>query len=113
MQNWVSAGTKKSLGMADVKVFGVPANTRFARVMLEADYRMKRIAVGLESPPVRMSTFASEMTSGAQGQLQRWWFTPEYEGVRVSPDHLALELDGRGVQLETENKRGFGGRFAG
>jgi hypothetical protein len=42
--------------------------------------------------------------SGRQGILQRWWFTPDYDCVRVSQDHQAMELVGEGVQLLTEAK---------
>ncbi|MEM1070591.1 MAG: DUF1598 domain-containing protein, partial [Planctomycetota bacterium] len=36
---WVAEGVQESLGMADVRVFGIPATSHFARVMVEADYR--------------------------------------------------------------------------
>jgi hypothetical protein len=35
--------------------------------------------------------------------LQRWWFTPNYECVKVTPDRLAMELVGEGVQLLGED----------
>jgi hypothetical protein len=38
------------------------------------------------------------------GTLQRWWFTPNYECVKLSDDRLAMELEGQGVQLQTEDK---------
>ena len=100
----VARGVRESLGMAEVKVFGVSPRTHFARVMIEADYRMKRIAIGVEPPPVRMTTYASAMTTAHAGVLERWWFTPAYEGVRASPDRLAMQLTGQGIQLQTENK---------
>jgi hypothetical protein len=100
----VARGVRKSLGMADVVVFGVAPNTHFAAVMVEADYRMKRIAIGVERPPVRMTTFAAAMTTAHNGTLERWWFTPAYEGVRMSPDGLAMQIVGQGVQLQTEYK---------
>ncbi len=101
---WVAGGVQESLGMADVQVFGIAANTHFAQVMIEADYRMKRIAVGVEQPPVRMTTFATALTDVQHSALQRWWFTPDYDGVRASPDRMAMQMDGQGVRLQTENK---------
>ena len=100
----VAHGVQQSLGMAEVKVFGVLPNTHFARVMIEADYRMKRIAIGVEPPPVRMTTYAAAMTTAHAGVLERWWFTPAYDGVRASQDRLAVQMTGQGVQLQTENK---------
>lgn len=101
----VARGVKESLGMANVKVFGVSPRSHMAQVMIEADYRMKRIAIGVEPPPVKMTTFASAMTTAQQTALQRWWFTPLYEGVLVSKDRMSMRLDGQGVRLQTEIKR--------
>ncbi len=101
---WVADGVQQSLGMADVKVFGISASTHFARVMIEADYRMKRIAIGVEPPPVRMTTFAAALTSASHQALERWWFTPAYDAVHASPDRLAMQITGQGVQLQTEHK---------
>ena len=100
----VAQGVRDSLGMAEVKVFGVSPRTHFAHVMIEADYRMKRIAVGVEPPPVRMTTFASALTTASAGSLERWWFTPAYDGLRTSPDRLAMRITGQGVELQAENK---------
>ncbi len=97
-------GQHEALGFADVRVFGVPANSHFAQVLLEADYRMKLIGIGLEEPPVRMTTFISALTAPPRNALQRWWFTPNYDCVKVSDDRLAMELLGQGVQLQTEDK---------
>jgi hypothetical protein len=100
----IALGVRASLGVADVKVFGIAADTHFARVMIEADYRMKRIAVGVEPPPVPMTTFAAALTTARNGGLERWWFTPSYDGLLCSPDRLAMKIAGQGVQLQTENK---------
>ena len=97
-------GQQEALGFADVRVFGVPANSHFAQVLLEADYRMKLIGIGLEEPPVKMTTFISALTAPPRNALQRWWFTPNYDCVKVSDDRLAMELLGQGVQLQTEDK---------
>jgi len=45
-------GLRNSLGMQNVSVMGVSPDTHFAQVMVEADYRMKLIGIGLERPPV-------------------------------------------------------------
>ncbi len=100
----VAKGQREALGMAEVRVFGVPAASHFAQVLLEADYRMKLIGIGLEDPPVKMTTFLSALTAPPRNGLQRWWFTPDYDCVRVSDDRLAMQLLGQGVQLQTEDK---------
>jgi hypothetical protein len=107
-------GSLRSLGLAEVVVFGISNRTRMAQRLVAADYRMKRIAVGVDPPPVpRLKTFLGQLTSVQKGNLQRWWFTPQYEGVCVSDDRLSLQLKGRGVQLSTVDYRiGPGGQLS-
>jgi hypothetical protein len=73
-------------------------------VLVEADYRMKCTAIGLEPPPVPMTTYAAALRSPPANNLQRWWFTPNYDCVRISDDGLAMEMAGQGVQLQTEDR---------
>jgi hypothetical protein len=100
----IAKGTAEALGDAEIRVFGISPRTHFAHVLIEADYRMKRIGIGVEPPPVKMATFLSALQSPQQGTLQRWWFTPDYKCVRLSDDKLAAELVGEGVQLLAEDK---------
>jgi len=46
-------GMTQALGPQDVRVDGVSPTTHFAQVMVEADYRMKLIGIGLERVPAR------------------------------------------------------------
>ena len=94
-------GLRESLGPQTVSVQGVSPHTHFAQVLVEADYRMKLIGIGLEKPPVRMSTWIDLTSPGsvAKNALQRWFFTPNYECLKVSEDDLAIELVGKGVKL--------------
>ena len=54
---------RKSLGLNDVTLSGVPRTTHFAHVLTEADYRMKLIGIGLEAPPVPMVTYVSRLAA--------------------------------------------------
>ncbi len=100
----IAEGSRRSLGMASIRVFGVSPRTQFAQVLVEADYRMKLIGIGLEPPPVKMLTFLDALRRPQHGILQRWWFTPHYDCLTISEDRLAMELRGQGVQLQTEDK---------
>ena len=97
----IVAGLKESLGTQTVRVDGVSPATHFAHVLVEADYRMKLIGIGLERPPVKMASWIELASAGsvAQNALQRWYFVPEYECVRITEDDLGIELVGRGVKL--------------
>jgi hypothetical protein len=62
---------------------------------------MKLIGIGLEQPPVKMATWIELASAGsvAANALQRWYFMPDYQCVRISEDDLGIELVGRGVKL--------------
>ncbi len=96
-------GMRDSLGMSNIRVFTVSDKTHFAQVLIEADYRMKLIGIGVEPPPVKLVTFIAALNSPRAASMQRWWFTPNYDCVKVTPDHLAMELVGEGVQLQGED----------
>ena len=102
----IVAGLKESLGLQNVRIEGISPKTHFAQVMVEADYRMKLIGIGLEKPPVKITSYVARANprSVARNALQRWYFTPNYDCVRVSDDELAMELEGEGVQLVSEDQ---------
>ncbi len=99
--NAIVEGLKQRLGLQNVTVAGISPRTHFAQVLVEADYRMKLIGIGIEPPPVRMATFISRAnpTEVSRNALQRWYFTPNYDCVRVTEDAMAMELVGQGVKL--------------
>lgn len=103
-EQFVVEQLRDKLGLQVITVGGVPANSHFAQVLVEADYRMKLIGIGLERPPVRLKSYVARANPHqiARNALERWYFTPEYECVRVSDDALAMELFGDGVKLVGE-----------
>ena len=98
---------KNALGLQNVTVKGVSPNTHFARVMVDADYHMKLMGIGLEKPPVRITSFIEKAKPNTVGKnsLQRWYFEPDYSYVKVSADETAMQLDGGGVKLVGEDER--------
>jgi hypothetical protein len=106
MTQSIVEGLRTSLGYHSISVNGVSPKTHFAQVMVEADYRMKLIGIGLEKPPVKLVSYLdrASATDISRSALQRWFFTPDYECVRVSNDNMAMELVGDGVKLVGENE---------
>ena len=93
---------REALGMQQISINGVSTKTHFARVLVEADYEMKLIGIGLKRAPVKGVTSFIEKaspTSVAKSSLQRWFFQPEYDCVHVNEDETAMELIGSGVKL--------------
>ncbi len=98
---------RTSLGKQVVTVQGVSPKTHFAQVLVEADYRMKLIGIGLETPPVELPVWADKVKprSVNQNALIRWYFTPDYQRISVNNDETAMQLVGDGVKLVTEGER--------
>ena len=103
---YIVGGLHNSLGLQEVSINGVSPKTHFAQVMVEADYRMKLIGIGLETPPVRLASYVDRASPSqvSRNALQRWFFTPDYQCVRASEDGLAMELVGDGVKLVGEDE---------
>lgn len=103
----IANGLRQSLGLQTVTFKGVSPETHFAQVLVEADYRMKLIGIGLEKPPVKIESYVSRANPRdvSRNAMERWYFTPNYECVRVSDDHFAMQLVGDGVKLIGENER--------
>jgi hypothetical protein len=103
---FIAEGLRERLGMQIITVGGISPKTHFAQVMVEADYRMKLIGIGLEIPPVRLKSYVERANpaSISSNALQRWFFVPNYQCVKVSEDALAMELVGEGVKLVGEDE---------
>lgn len=97
---------RNCLGLQVVTINGVPAKTHFAQVLVEADYRMKLIGIGLERPPVKMVSYVEKARFGdvARNAMARWFFVPDYQCIRESEDGLAMEMVGDGVKLIGEDE---------
>ncbi|MEX0586122.1 MAG: DUF1598 domain-containing protein [Pirellulales bacterium] len=97
---------KESQGLHQVTIGGVSPKTHFAKTLVEADYRMKLIGLGLDRPPVKITSFVSRLGGAGLGNnsLVRWYFVPDYQCLRVSADENALQLVGEGVKLVGEDE---------
>lgn len=108
----LAMGLKNNLGLQTVSIRGIPTDSHFARVLVEADYRMKLIGIGLERLPMRFQSYVDRANPSAvaANAMERWYFQPRYDGIAVSEDGLAMKINERGVQLVGENERVAGGR---
>ena len=81
---------KKALGPQEVKLYGVPEDSRIALAMVAADYRLKRMCMGLEpTMPVGIGN-----ALGNANAMPRFWFEPAYDPLLVSADQTAYEFRG-------------------
>jgi hypothetical protein len=107
---FIADGLRNSLGLQNVTINGISPKSHYAQVLVEADYRMKLIGIGLEAPPIRMASYVDHANPSEIGRnaMQRWFFVPDYQCVRESEDMLAMELVGDGVKLVGEDEMVMG-----
>ncbi len=100
----VAGGIENALGMQKISVTGVPDSSHFARVLVAADYRMKRIAMNFDASPVRgLTSYLQMVKPGARTVLSpRFWLEPKYESLLRDDKGLAYELRGSSVKAMTE-----------
>ena len=96
----------QTLGRQRISVTGVPTTSHFARVLVAADYRMKRIAMGFEPAPVRgLPSFLQMMSStrrGMNNMMPRWWMEPDFQPLLRDREGLSWQLRGASVKALTE-----------
>jgi hypothetical protein len=102
------ARLEQALGQQQITVTGVPAGSHFARVLVAADFVMKRLGMNFEPSPIDELPSYMKMLSrpGAPAPktaMPRWWMAPNYEPLLKDPEGLAWQLRGRGVQTLTED----------
>lgn len=99
----VLRGFEQAVGPQEIKLYGAPPSSRFALQMLAADYRLKRIAMGHDPPPLkRMSNYLELVARTGTAEMQhRWWFVSHFDAIRHTPDRLAFEFEGHGLKVQT------------
>jgi hypothetical protein len=98
---------RESLGLQNVTINGVSPKTHFAKILVEADYKMKLIGIGIDRKPSRnMKSYVDVVKPAAvsRNAMKRWYFVPNYECIRVTSDDSAAELIGDGVKLVGEDE---------
>ncbi len=101
---------QEELGLQDAVFNGVPLDSRVARVILEADYRMKLIGIDkLDAGPNIPSYFdlltpQSIQQNPPKLDALRWWMTMKYDAILHSKSRLVFEIQGPSVQCQSENE---------
>lgn len=102
---------RDQLGPQDIEIFGIHPGSRVAHVLVEADYRMKLIGIGLEAAAAPgIPSYFDLLGQPDDARLNRpidtlrWWFTLNYESILTSDERDAFELRGGRVQVLSENE---------
>ncbi|MGL4512454.1 MAG: DUF1598 domain-containing protein [Lacipirellulaceae bacterium] len=96
---------EQALGRQVISVTGVPGSSHFARSLVAADFRMKRLAMGFEPSPIGgLPSYLSvvEPRTLRANVLPRWWLAASYEPLARDAQGLAWEIRGQGVKCLSE-----------
>lgn len=109
VRKWVGQ-LQEQLGHQDIVYSGIDPESRVARTIVEADYRMKLIGIGKydfnggsEIPSIFDLMTAEEQKASKLDAL-RWWLTMKYDAVLHTPDRNGFELVGSSVLCQSENQ---------
>lgn len=97
---------KEAMGPQVISLTGVPSNSHFARVLVSADYHMKRLAMNIDRAPIsRFPSYLDLAKNSAEvgSSNPRWWMACNYETIARSEDGMVWELRGQGVKTLTED----------
>lgn len=101
-------GLMDSLGWQDIRIHGVDPASHAAQVLVEADYLMKCIGLGIEPsiPEVPCYWDRIDLKSGPPPAMEvaRWWFTMNYDSILVNPSATMYRLTGTGIKVLSENE---------
>ncbi len=94
-------------GNHNITLTGVPQSSRFAQILVTADYQMKRLSMGLESAPIANMPSLLEIlkknNSRSKTLAPRFWMETSYQPVAKSQDAKVFQLRGQGVKTLTED----------
>lgn len=87
------------MGRWNVTTFGVPEDSRMSLSMVEADYLMKRLAIGVDRAPVGGLKSTLQLAKPGDNMMRRWWFAAAPEYVTCTADKQCWALTGPRFQL--------------
>ena len=102
-------GLQKALGKQDIEVSGIAATTHAARVLVEADYHMKLLGMGIEPSIGTVPSYLERVELDANGNpppmdVVRWWFALNYERLISNEEQTLFEFRGPGVKVLAETE---------
>jgi hypothetical protein len=105
---WLS-DLRDTVGRQDIDIFGIDPASRVAGILVEADYHMKLVGMGLAEGVNGVESYLKSIhlrpgESPPPMSVLRWWFTLKYDSIARSEAGDAFELIGQGVRVLSENE---------
>ena len=98
---------QEAMGEHTISLTGVPKDSRYSQILVAADHRMKRLAMGLDRPNARNMPSILEMAQKANARRMqgapRMWMECNYQPVATDEAKTIYELRGQGIKTLTEN----------
>ena len=86
-------------GAWNITTFGVPEESRMCLAMIEADYLMKRLAIGIDHHGIKGMKNSLSMAAPGDNMLRRWWFAPDYTVMQRNEEGTIYRMGGPRFQL--------------
>jgi hypothetical protein len=93
-----------TLGNWTVSLFGVPTDSSVAMGFVEADYMLKRTALGIDSVGIRGFRSHLALLQPGDNQMSRWWFVPDYDAIERDEFETTYRLSGSRIQLRAQEE---------
>lgn len=100
---------EETCGPQVITLTGMPKNSRYAQVLVAADYKLKRLSMGFEPAPIAglpsYLQLAQEANFTRTKSSPRFWMECNYLPLGRSEDGLTWQLRGTGVKTLVEDGR--------
>lgn len=108
MNETTVARLEEALGPQNITLTGIPAGSRFACVLVAADFMLKRLGMNLEPAPIQgmpsyMEMLQASSSASPRNAMPRFWLAPRYDPLLKDTEGLAWQLRGPGVQALAED----------
>ena len=102
-------GLRDALGHQDIDVFGIAPSSHAAKVLVEADYHMKLVGMGIEPSIPSVPGYLQRVKLDADGNpppmdVVRWWFALNYDRLISNEAQTLFEFMGPGVKVLAETE---------
>jgi hypothetical protein len=98
----------EAYGPQEISLTGVPKDSRYSQILVAADYKMKRLSMGLEQSPIEdfpsMLELARRKDARFTTAAPRFWMECNYEPVAKAEDNSVWQIRGTGVKTLTEDQ---------
>ena len=96
---------RTTVGPQDTVVFGVPASSHAAHVLLATDYHLKLLAMGhVEAGPDLPSYLELCGPDDPASEVIRWWVTLGEPVIQGNSEESLFQISGDVLELKTENQ---------